>query len=154
MPEFDFIRPTDKPALLALSTPEYLAACRATLHEMEYKVHNTSEHEDFVARFGQVQYQVAIIEEKFSCHSIEENLALMRLQYMPMGLRRHAVTVLIGESFQSLNTMQAFNQSVHIVIHPSDLGSLKQILQQVIADNDLFLSVYRDTQTRMAQGKI
>lgn len=154
MPDFDFIRPTDKPALLGLSTPEFLATCRSVLHEMDYKVHNTQEHEDFVSRFGQIQYQVAIIEERFSCASIEENLALMRLQYMPMTLRRHALTVLIGDSFQSLNTMQAFHQSVHVVINPSDLASLKQILQQSIADNDLFLSVFRDTQTRISQGKI
>jgi hypothetical protein len=154
MAEFEFLRPTDKPAILALSSMDYLATCRAVLHELDYKVHHSSEHEDFVSRFGQIQYQVAIIEERFSCSSIEENLALARLQFMPMGLRRHAVTILIGDSFQSLNTMQAFNQSVHAVINPADLGSLKQILQQIISDNDLFLSVYRDTQQRMAQGKI
>jgi hypothetical protein len=154
MAEFDFIRPTDKPAILALTTAEYLATCKSVLHELEYKVHNAADHDDFVMRFGQIQYQIAIIEEKFSCASIEENLGLMRLQYMPMALRRHSLTVLLGSSFQSLNTMQAFHQSVHVVINPSDLGSLKQILLQVISDNDLFLSVYRDTQSRIAQGKI
>jgi hypothetical protein len=154
MAEFDFIRPTDKPALLALSTPEYLASARSVLHEMEYKVHNASDHEDYVNRFSQIQYQVTIIEERFACSAIEENIGLMRLQYLPMGLRRHSVALLIGESFQSLNTMQAFQQSVHAVINPADLPSLKQILQQVIAENDLFLSVYRDTQQKMALGKI
>lgn len=154
MAEFDFLRPTDKPALLALSTPEYLATARSVLHEMDYKVHHATDHEDYVNRFAQIHYQITILEERFSCSAIEENLALMRLQYLPMGMRRHATTFLIGDSFQSLNTMQAFQQSVHAVIHPSDLGSLKQIVQQIIADNDLFLSIYRDTQTRIAQGKI
>src|SRR5436190_15647289 len=154
MADFDFIRPTDKPALLALSTPEFLATARAVLHEMDYKVHHAADHEDYVNRFSQIQYQVTILEERFSCGAIEENLALMRLQYLPMGLRRHAVSILIGDSFQSLNTMQAFNQSVHAVVHPADITSLKQILQQVLTDNDLFLSVYRDTQQKMAAGKI
>ena len=154
MAEFDFIRPTDKPALLALSTPEYLASARSVLHEMDYKVHHASDHEDYVNRFSQIQYQVTILEEKFSCVAIEENLALMRLQYLPMGLRRHSVALLIGESFQSLNTMQAFQQSVHAVVNPADIASLKQILQQVITEHDLFLNVYRDTQQRIAQGKI
>jgi hypothetical protein len=154
MADFDFIRPTDKPALLALSTPEFLATARAVLHEMDYKIHHASDHEDYVNRFSQIQYQVTILEERFSCAAIEENLALMRLQYLPMPLRRHAVAILIGDSFQSLNTMQAFNQSVHAVVHPADITSLKQILQQVLADNDLFLSVYRDTQQKMAQGKL
>jgi hypothetical protein len=94
------------------------------------------------------------LEEQFACSAIEENLALQRIQFMQMHHRRHAVILLIGESFQSLNTMQAFNQSVHAVLNPMDLGSLKQVLQQMIAENDLFLSVYRDTQLRIAQGKL
>lgn len=154
MAEFEFLRPTDKPAILGVSTLEYSAACKTALHELEYKVHHSPDHEDFVGRFGQVQYQIAIIEERFSCNAIEENLALSRLQFMAMHQRRHALILLIGESFQSLNTMQAFNQSVHAVLNPMDLGSLKQVLQQMISENDLFLSVYRDTQHRIAQGVI
>ena len=72
---------------------------------------------------------------------------------MPMGLRRHAVIILIGNSFQSLHAMQAFRQSVHAVVNPADLHGLKQIIQQVVADTDLFLIMYRDSQTRIAQGK-
>jgi hypothetical protein len=154
MAEFEFLRPTDKPAILGLSTLETLSVCRSVLHELDYKVHHSPDHEDFVNRFGQIQYQVAILEEQFACSAIEENLALQRIQFMQMHHRRHAVILLIGESFQSLNTMQAFNQSVHAVLNPMDLGSLKQVLQQMIAENDLFLSVYRDTQLRIAQGKL
>jgi hypothetical protein len=154
MAEFEFLKPTDKPAIIGVSTPEYVSICRSTLHELDYKVHSSPDHEDFVVRFAQVQYHIAILEERFGCESIIENHALARLQFMPMTQRRHAVTLLIGESFQSLNTMQAYNQSVHAVLNPVDLGSLKQVLQQMVSENDLFLSVYRDTQTRMAQGKI
>jgi hypothetical protein len=154
MAEFDFLRPTDKPALLALSNPDYQAACEAVLVELGYKVHHTTHPEQFVSRFGQIPYQVAIIEECFSCAAIEENLALLRLQFMAMGLRRHSTIFLIGDSFQSLSTMQAFTQSVHAVINPLDLPSLKQIIQQVVSENELFLSVYRDTQAKVAQGKL
>lgn len=154
MAEFDFISPTDKPALLGLSTPEYLEACRNALHELDYKVHIASDQEDFVNRFGQIQYQVAIIEERFHCATLMENMALHRVQYMPMSQRRHALVVIIGDSFQSLNTMQAFQQSAHAVVNPFDLRSIKQILQQLISENTLFLSIYRDTQARIAQGKI
>jgi hypothetical protein len=154
MAEFEFLRPTDKPAIIGLSTIEYLSTCRSVLHEMDYKIHQSGDHEEFVSRFSQIPYQVAIIEERFSCAAIEENLALSRLQFMPMGQRRHAVTLLIGESFQSLNTMQAFHQSVHAVLNPMDLGSLKQVLQQVVSEHDLFLSVYNDTHMRMAAGQV
>ena len=40
MPEkFDFISATDKPALLAFSTPEWLETARSALNELGYKVH-------------------------------------------------------------------------------------------------------------------
>jgi hypothetical protein len=153
MAEFEFLRPTDKPAIVGISTLEYLSACKSALHELDYKVHQSPDHEDFVSRFSQIPCQVAVIEERFNCESIEENLALSRLQFMPMVQRRHAVTLLIGESFQSLNTMQAFHQSVHAVLNPIDIGSLKQVLQQIISEHALLLSVFRDTQTRMAAGQ-
>ena len=153
MAEFEFLRPNDKPAILGLSTPEYLSTCKSVLHDLDYKIHQSPDHEDFVSRFSQIPYQVAIIEERFGCNAIEENLALSRLQFMSMNQRRHSVILLLGESFQSLNTMQAFNQSMHAVLNPLDLGSLKQVLMQIVSENDLFLSVYRDTQHRIAQGK-
>ncbi|MBM3835108.1 MAG: hypothetical protein FJ403_17915 [Verrucomicrobia bacterium] len=94
-----------------------------------------------------------LIEELFNATVPTENLALQALKLMPMNQRRHAPVVLMGDGFQSLNAMQAFHQSVHAVINRSDLGRLSQIIQQVIADNNLFLNAYREAQLRVAQGK-
>ena len=80
MAEFDFIRPTDKPALLALSTPEYLATARSVLHEMDYKVHHATDHEDYVNRFAQIHYQITILEERFSCSAIETLLSSVQVE--------------------------------------------------------------------------
>jgi hypothetical protein len=151
--EFEFLSPTDKPALLALSTPEFLAHSRAALSELEYKVHVASNHEDFTARFSQIHYQVVILEERFAADQPADNLTLNQVQWMPMPQRRHAVFFLIGLSFRTMTPLQAYQQSVHAVINPADIASLKQIIQQTVADNQLFLNAYRDTQTRIAQGK-
>jgi hypothetical protein len=56
---------------------------------------------------------------------------------------------LLGESFQTFTPMQAFQQSVHAVINSSELFLLKQLIEKTIADNDLFLQTYRETQTRV-----
>lgn len=151
---FEFISPTDRPALLGLSNPEWLAKCRASLNELGYKIHMAANHEDFLARFQQVHYQLALLEENFAAGSLAENLSLQALQHMPMSQRRHATVFLLGESFVSLHPMQAFQQSVHAVINPTELASLKVILQQIVADNDLFLQVFRDTLVQIsAWGK-
>src|ERR1051325_9354991 len=98
---FDFISTSDKPALLAFSSPEWLETARTALTELGYKVHTAATHGDFLIRFSQIQYQVVILEEMFAANNIAENLTLKALQDMPMGQRRHATIILLGESFQT-----------------------------------------------------
>src|SRR3954454_10813920 len=117
--KFEFISATDKPALLAFSTPEWLEAARTALMELGYKVHTAATHGDFLIRFTQVRYQVVILEERFAANDMTENLTLQALQTMPMNQRRHSTVILFGESFQTFTPMQAFQQSVHAVINTS-----------------------------------
>jgi len=157
--ELEFIGPNDKPALLALSTPEWLDAARNVLAEIGYKVHAASNHDDFALRFGRIQYQVVIIEELFASNTPEENLTLQYIQQMPMPQRRHTMFILLGSSFSTLSAMQAFQQSVHAVVNREELGLLGAnilgpIVQRIVSDNDLFFNVYRDTQLRIVQGKV
>ncbi len=156
--ELEFIGPNDKPALLALSTPEWLDAGKNVLTEIGYKVHAASNHDDFSVRFGRIQYQVVLIEDTFACNSIEENQTLQFIERMRMPQRRHAIFILLGNSVSTLSAIQAFHHSVHAVVNREELALLGPnilgpIVQRVVADNDLFFNVYRDTQLRIVQGK-
>jgi hypothetical protein len=146
---FEFISTTDKPALLAFSTPEWLEAARTALVELGYKVHTAATHGDFLVRFSQIQYQVVVVEELFAANNVSENLTLKALQTMPMSQRRHATVILFGDSYQTFTPLQAFQQSVHAVINSSELFLLKQLIEKAVADNTLFLNSYRDTQARV-----
>lgn len=147
--EFEFIRPEDKPALLGITNPDYLAIAQAVLGELEYKIHIPLTHEDFLLRFAQIQYQVVLIEECFQCAGPEENISLRALQSMSMPLRRHATILLIGSDFQTMNPMEGFQQSVHAVINPTDLLNLSGVIQKVTADNSIFLHIYFETMRQM-----
>ena len=146
--KFEFISATDKPALLAFSTPEWLEAAKSALVELGYKVHTAATHSDFLIRFSQIRYQVVIIEELFAANEISENLTLQALQHMPMGQRRHATAILFGNSYQTFTPMQAFQESVHAVINSSELFLLKQLIEKAVADNTLFLHSFREAQNR------
>ena len=148
--EFEFLTPTDKPALLGLSTPELLDTAKAALDQLGYKTHVAANHGEFIYKFAQVPYQVVILEECFSAEQPEENASLLTLQRMPMSLRRHAVLILFGFSFATFNPMQAFQQGVHAVVNPSETFLLIQLIQKAVADTDLFLHAFRDTQKRVA----
>jgi hypothetical protein len=149
---FDFVSTTDKPALLAFSTPEWLETARGALQELGYKVHTAATHGDFLVRFSQAHYQVVILEELFAANHISENVTLQVLQNMPMAQRRHATILLLGDSFQTFTPMQAFQQSVHAVINTSELFLLKQLIEKAVADNNLFLTSLREAQGRQADG--
>lgn len=146
---FDFISATDKPALLAFSTPELLEAAKTALTELGYKVHTAATHGDFLVRFSQIHYLVVVVEELFAANNIEENLTLKALQTMPMAQRRHATVILFGDSFQTFTPLQAFQQSVHAVINSSELFLLKQLIEKAIADNTLFLHSFRESQAQV-----
>jgi hypothetical protein len=145
---FDFVSATDKPALLAFSTPEWLDAAKTALAELGYKVHTAATHSDFLIRFSQIRYQVVILEELFAANNIGENLTLQALQAMPMNQRRHATVILLGDSFQTFTPMQALQQSVHAVINSSELFLLKQLIEKAVADNSIFLHSYSEAQAR------
>jgi hypothetical protein len=147
--QFDFLSATDKPALLAFSTPEWLEEVKTALQELGYKVHTAATHTDFLVRFAQVHYQVVIIEERFAANNLEENLTLKAIQNMPMTQRRHATMILIGESFQTFTPMQAIQQSVHAVINSSELFLVKQLIEKSYTDNQMFLHSYKEVQSRL-----
>ncbi len=146
--KFEFISATDKPALLAFSSPEWLEAAKTALNELGYKVHTAATHGDFLIRFSQIRYQVIILEELFAANDISENLTLKALQTMPMSQRRHATVLLFGNSFQTFTPMQAFQHSVHAVINSSELFLLKQLIEKAVADNALFLHSFGEAQAR------
>jgi ActR/RegA family two-component response regulator len=147
--QFEFVSATDKPALLAFSTPEWLEEVKKALQELGYKVHTAATHSDFLVRFSQVHYHVVIVEERFAANTLQENLTLQAIQRMPMGQRRHSTIILIGESFQTFTPMQALQQSVHAVINSSELFLVKQLLEKSVSDNQMFLHSYQDVQSRL-----
>jgi len=151
--EFDFIGPNDLPALVAVSTPAVQADVKAVLLEMGYKVHVVETHLQFQTRYQQINYQVVVIENPFAGTPAEDNASLQFLQQLPMIQRRHAVFFLLGGSYETLNTLQAFAQSVHCVVNYTETPMIGQLIQNPVAENNLFLGTFRETQLRVHQRR-
>jgi hypothetical protein len=144
--KFELVTATDKPALLALSTPELQETARTALEQLGYKVHSAVSHGEFLYKFAQIPYQVVIMEEQFSCAESDQNESLIALQRMPMSLRRHAVVILFGVDLATFNPLQAFQHSVHAVVNPAEMFLLTQLIQKAVCDNEIFLQPYREVQ--------
>jgi hypothetical protein len=148
----DFIGLADKPALLALTSPDWQEAARMALTELGYKVHQCVAHSDFVENFSQVPYEVVVIEEFFAAHAGPENYSLGYLQNAQMHLRRHCTVILLGDSFTTFDALQAYQQGVHLVVNRSEMPLLAQFIQKCVSENDLFLSPYREAQKRAGRA--
>ena len=95
--DYEFISPSDKPALLALSSLEVLANVQTIVLECGFKVHVASNHDDFARRFASLNYHLVVVEELFAAGTPDENRTLRTLQWLPMARRRHAVVILISD---------------------------------------------------------
>jgi hypothetical protein len=149
--EFDFIGPNDLPALVAITHPEVLATVKATLVEMGYKVHVVESHIQFETRYNQINYQIVVLEDVFAGNPLEDNPSHQFVQGLPMAQRRYATFFLLGGSFETLNTLQAFAQSVHCVINYTEIPMIGQLILKTIAENNLFLNTFREVQHRVYQ---
>ena len=152
--EFDFTTTKDKPALLAITNPDWLEASKNALNEMGYKVHVANNHDEFLTNFDQIKFQLVIIEEFFAANVPEENVSLLALQNMPMAQRRHAAVVLVGDSYVTFNPMQALQLSVQAVLNRSEMFLLIQLLQKIVADNDFFYNGYQAAQSRIYETRV
>ncbi len=149
--ELDFITTADKPALLGLSTPEWMDAAMVALNEHGYKVHTAGTHADFLTRFLQNKYEIVITEELFASDTPEENESLISLQNMQMEQRRHCSIILLGDSVQTFNVLEAYQRSVHAVVNRSETFLLSQLVQKVVEDREYFWKTFDETKTMLAQ---
>lgn len=150
---FAFFSHRDNPAMVAVSTPEFRSGISAALHELGYKVLAVDDHDEFVARYNAIPFQVVIIEEIFGGVLPGQNPTVQWVQWLPMVNRRQAVFVLLGDMFGTLNSMQAFQQSVHAVVNYSEAPIMSQIIQKIVAENDAFYAGFREIQKHAVKAR-
>lgn len=119
------------------------AQVKEALEALEYTVHVASKPQDGIQRLRRNKYEVLILAETFG-GSPQDNLVLGALQPMAMSMRRHMCAGLLGADFYTLDNMTAFAKSVSFVVGERDLGRLKAVVKQAVADNEQFYHSFRE----------
>ncbi len=138
----DFFELGDKTALICVE-PENLEPVWKTLKDLGFKTHFAESSDDVMDRLRYTPYNCIIVQENFSCSSLAANIVMSTLASMPMAQRRNSFVCLIGSSFKTLDAIQAFAQSVHVVVNPWDLPNLTAILKKGLAEFDTIYKVFR-----------
>ena len=142
--KMDFFELGDKTSLIC-ADPTTTEVVRATLRELDFKFHLAETPEIAVERTRYTNYDCIVVHENFAGNSLRSNSVLNYLAQLPMSQRRYSFICLIGPSFKTLDAMQAFSQSVHLVLHPVDLPNLGPILKKGLAEFELLYRAYKET---------
>jgi CheY-like chemotaxis protein len=146
--KMDFFELGDKTSLIC-ADPTTIEVAKETLRELGYKFHTAETPELAIERIRYTNYDVIIIQENFAGSSLKSNTVLSFLATLPMAQRRFWFVCLVGPSFKTLDAMQAFGQSVHLVLNPVDLPNLGPILKKGLAEFEQLYRAYKDTQASM-----
>jgi hypothetical protein len=140
----DFFEVGDKTSLIC-ADPMIRDAVKATLRELGFKFHVAETPELGVDRLRYTNYDCIVVDENFAGSTLRTNAVLNYLTPLPMSQRRYSFICLIGPSFKTLDAMQAFAQSVHLVVNPADVSNLGPILKKGLVEFEVLYRAYRDT---------
>jgi hypothetical protein len=148
--KLEFFELGDKTSLIC-SDAATTETIKETLKELGYKFHAAETPDRAIERMRYTNYDCIFVHENFAGSSLRSNIVLNFLATLPMAQRRNSFTCLIGPSFITLDAMQAFAQSVHLVLNPSDLPNLGPILKKGLAEFEALYRAYRDTLATMGE---
>lgn len=148
--KMDFFELGDKTSLIC-ADPNTTEVVKTTLRELGFKFHVAETPELAIERTRYTIYDCIVIHEQFAGSSLRSNAVLNYLATLPMPVRRRSFVCVIGPSFKTLDAMQAFGQSVHLVLNPVDLPNLGPILKKGLAEFELLYRAYNDTVASMGE---
>ena len=138
----DYLSPSQSAALLCINRAEARAEVKAILEGLGYMVDIpvVSDHALQCLRFN--QYHVILLEDDFEGKS--PNPITGYLAGLNMNIRREMFVVLIGQRFKTADHLQAFMESVNLLLHPDDLPQLVTFLIRGLRDHERFYKVFTE----------
>jgi len=142
--KLDFFELGDKTSLIC-ADPNTAEVAKHTLRELGFKFHVAETPELAVERMRYTNYDCIVVHENFAGSSLRSNPVLNYLIPLPMTQRRYSFVCLVGPSFKTLDAMQAFTESVHLVLNPLDLPNFGPILKKGLSEFEALYRVYKET---------
>lgn len=139
---FGPLRPGQRAGLVCMENAAARTGIKATLEETGYLVDMppTPEHALHRLRFG--QWHVIVLEDTFG--GTTPSPVLSYLEPLTMNIRREMFVVLIGERFKTADHLQAFVNSVELVLYPADLPQLRTLVERGLSEREQFYRVFNE----------
>jgi len=149
--KMDFFEVGDKTSLICTDL-EVGEVVQNTLRDLGFKFHSADESELAIERMRYTPYDIIVVQEDFAGSTLRSNPVLNYLNPLPMALRRNSMIVVVGSSFKTLDAMQAFKYSVHLVVNTFDLPNLTAIMKKGWAEFELGYRVYKSSLVSVSEA--
>jgi hypothetical protein len=138
----DYLSPGQSAALLCINRAESRGEVKAVLEGLGYVVDVPMASDHALQRLRFNQYHVVLLEDGFEGKS--PNPITGYLAGLNMNIRREMFVVLIGQRFKTADHLQAFMESVNLLLHPDDLPQLATFLSRGLRDHERFYKVFTE----------
>jgi predicted Zn finger-like uncharacterized protein len=138
----DSLSPGQLAALLCLNRAESCNAVKSMLEDLGYVVDmpETTAHALQRLRFN--QYHLILLNDDFEGQS--PNPIMGYLAALNMSIRREIFVILVGSRFKTADHLQAFLESVNLLLHPDDLPHFVTFLHRGLRDHERFYKVFTE----------
>ncbi len=141
----DIFEPGDLTALVCADVPEVQRLVVDQLTSLNYKLHTGLFVEDILLKLRAHTYDVVVISENFAATDIESNPIINEAIGAPSGQRRKQLLVLIGSSFLTNDELQAFQNSVDLVVNLADVMNLRPVLRRALLRAQEFYAPFHES---------
>jgi hypothetical protein len=140
--EMDTLQLGQPAVLLCLDRDHPCGGLKSVLQDMGYVVDRAAAVDQALQRLRFNQYRLIVLAEEFG--GSVPNPVAGYLAELNMNIRRDMFVVLIGERFKTADHLQAFIESVSLVLHPDDLPQSQALLTRCLQDYERFYKVFVD----------
>jgi CheY-like chemotaxis protein len=138
----DYLPPGQAAALLCINQEESRGEVKAMLEGLGYVVDMPKAIEHALQRLRFNQYHVILLDDDFDGKSPSPIAGYLR--GLNMNIRREMFVIFIGQHFKTADYLQAFIESVNLILHPDDLSQLVTLLIRRLKDQERFYKVLTD----------
>jgi DNA-binding NtrC family response regulator len=141
---FGYVDPDSKTAMICEQDPVIRDKISNAIKRIGFEVVQPATFKDALKYMRFHTFDVIFVNENFNTGIWEVNNILKYLESISMSIRRQSFVVLISAIDATMDSMQAYNKSVNMIINKSEIADVENILKQALVEHDDFYFVFKE----------
>jgi ActR/RegA family two-component response regulator len=141
---FGYVDPDSKTAMICEQDPVSRDKVSKAIKKIGFEVVQPATFKDAMKYMRFHVFDVILVNENFNTGIGEVNNILKYLENLNMSVRRKIFVVLISTIYATMDSMQAYNKSVNMIINKSEVSDIENILKQALEEHNDFYYLLKD----------